>query len=659
MLAFALRIYQYQVPVELYHGTIEQTMYLGRRTTVHCTVGAGCCARKSQCTGVRLLVPRGRRAVTCSTARGQNVQAWNIAMGTAHSIRQMDGQIKAAALQGDQQSDEGCQCYDSKDYGSAAQCFGQAKKHYAEADRLARVMAFRRLPISPSLVATLAGTDSRPPLAYKYVDVHLNLAIAQIKLYKLHDARNSARAARELLRLKQEMPKDLREKLWVNLILLGPKLQDLQRADVPSKQPSSSAVTDNRVHASRGDAAADAATALVAQPEAAMMAATLAERQMLITTAIAASTLATATSVVTNLVTTKAPTIEPTVIATAVVAATVLAAALLTAATHATKEAAKRAATAEREQARLAAELAAERQKREVAERVPAAERELSVCQLAVLACSPEIMPLPNVLHEAREVSLSLPASVIYNAGLNELAELLTRRRTRRVLFSMHTDAPFGSGLTLGATTPDGSLASPPPQAVVQTLGRHTPRHGGLLDLVFYNGCRSQRQAMKTLLTGVEYVIYWPTRSETTACLFLSKKFFAAVANNCRYEWAFENACDALISEPAPRSPAVPIAAVPMAVPMRWEMRDPDAPGGPPANRYPHAAGIPCMLRGGDRPAVARLLLWAAMSPRVALHRWLCRARDSLRVRQELVMMLARHLNRDLARLIMRAAYTL
>lgn len=161
-----------------------------------------------------------------------------------------------------------------------------------------------------------------------------------------------------------------------------------------------------------------------------------------------------------------------------------------------------------------------------------------------------------------------------------------------------------------------------------------------------YNGCKSERIALLTLLSGVDYVCYWRTPVETTAARFLCAALFEAVARRHRagrpyYRWAFDEACGALVGEPRP----VQWADAPNAdLPMRWEMRDPEE--GPQLGRYPIAAGVPVLLTPRDRKEAARTLLRAAMLPRIALRAWVCRARErhALRIqtRSELLMTLAR-----------------
>mmetsp|Transcript_46141 Transcript_46141/g.149930 ORF Transcript_46141/g.149930 Transcript_46141/m.149930 type:complete len:333 (+) Transcript_46141:283-1281(+) len=270
-------------------------------------------------------------------------------------------------------------------------------------------------------------------------------------------------------------------------------------------------------------------------------------------------------------------------------------------------------------------------------------------CELAVLACSPRRAPLDNVVLEGLEASLHLPASVLCDGTFNDLRRLLGRRATQRFLFAGHANARFGSArLTLGLTTADGRLAPPPPFAIAALLGRHSPRHGGDLEFVMYNGCKSERIALLTLLSGVDYVCYWRTLVETTAARFLCAELFEAVARRHRagrsyYQWAFDEACGALVGEPRPRT--VQWADAPNAdLPMRWEMRDPEE--GPQLGRYPLPAGVPVLLTPRDRKEAARTLLRAAMLPRIALRAWVCRARGRralrIRTRSELLMTLAR-----------------
>ena len=161
--------------------------------------------------------------------------------------------------------------------------------------------------------------------------------------------------------------------------------------------------------------------------------------------------------------------------------------------------------------------------------------RKRRVRELLVFACSPRVAALPNAILEATEVSKSIDAA-IYARGDVTAEELRTALRdmdTRRFLFIGHADAPTtrgdGAGRTLGFVVNDGTLAAARPRDLATLLGRHSPKSGGKLELVFLNGCRSEALARAVRAEGVPYVVAWATTAHDEAARVFSKAFFEAL----------------------------------------------------------------------------------------------------------------------------------
>ena len=95
----------------------------------------------------------------------------------------------------------------------------------------------------------------------------------------------------------------------------------------------------------------------------------------------------------------------------------------------------------------------------------------------------------------------------------------LRERATRRFLFSGHADLsdPSDRWLTLGLTRPGGGLlpfGESEPAAIAALLGDHSHqggRGGGLLELVFINGCFSEELGRRISAKGVDFVVCWRT----------------------------------------------------------------------------------------------------------------------------------------------------
>ena len=157
------------------------------------------------------------------------------------------------------------------------------------------------------------------------------------------------------------------------------------------------------------------------------------------------------------------------------------------------------------------------------------------VRELLVFACSPRVAALPNALFEATEVSKSCDAAIYARGDVTAdvLRSALRDTDTRRFLFIGHADAPTSRSedatRTLGFVLNDGTLAAARPQDLAVLLGRHSPKKGGRLELVFLNGCRSEALARAVRGEGVPYVVAWATSAHDEAARLFSRAFFEAL----------------------------------------------------------------------------------------------------------------------------------
>ena len=155
--------------------------------------------------------------------------------------------------------------------------------------------------------------------------------------------------------------------------------------------------------------------------------------------------------------------------------------------------------------------------------------------ELLVFACSPRVAALPNALFEATEVSKSCDAAIYARGDVTAdvLRSALRDTETRRFLFIGHADAPTSRSedatRTLGFVLSDGTLAAARPRDLAVLLGRHSPRKGGRLELVFLNGCRSEALARAVRGEGVPYVVAWATSAHDEAARLFSRAFFEAL----------------------------------------------------------------------------------------------------------------------------------
>jgi hypothetical protein len=179
----------------------------------------------------------------------------------------------------------------------------------------------------------------------------------------------------------------------------------------------------------------------------------------------------------------------------------------------------------------------------------------LHMRELLVFVCSPTKQPLSAVLPEAQEVeaafdSLITTASVkvetvSVNCSPDELREKLCAIPTRRFLFGGHANmivpsrnASQPSQTTLGTTLLGGGLDLVQPNDLVSLFGLSSKGSGGILELVFLNGCNSETLGEAVLRAGVPTVVCWRTSVDDDAARLFSRAFFKAVAQGHNYERA-------------------------------------------------------------------------------------------------------------------------
>jgi len=231
--------------------------------------------------------------------------------------------------------------------------------------------------------------------------------------------------------------------------------------------------------------------------------------------------------------------------------------------------------------------------------------------ELLIFTCSPRVAVLPNALQEATEVSRAVEASIFAGGDVTAavLQAQLLSTPTRRFLFIGHTDARMANQRTLGFTHSDGTLSTVAGDGVAQLLGRFSPANGGVLELVFLNGCRSDKLARAIHNAGIPFVVAWKTRCHDAAARVFSRCFFETlrkveqeagrgrVGKEGTYSRAYREAVAAITFETRMGTLANGIQA---RVP-RFIIRDPDDKdaAGPESDQCtpaPSAAGIPMLL---------------------------------------------------------------
>jgi len=257
-----------------------------------------------------------------------------------------------------------------------------------------------------------------------------------------------------------------------------------------------------------------------------------------------------------------------------------------------------------------------------------------ALTELLIFACSPTRAELPACGSEAVEVAMAASwaagTHISYGGDVESLRAYLAAHRTKRFLFSGHTDlelpgasppgstaddpkpsgdSPAGGAspssrreLCLAFTKPGGAVEAIEPVLCADILGSHAVGNGGSLELVMLNGCRSAALGEAIRAAGVATVVCWPTRVLDAGARIFARVFFQQVAAGSRPRNAFEEAKRAVRCYTKQRD------GLAMQV---FELVDPDAssaPGQPPPSanggRTPSgklAVGIPVLLDGsGD-----------------------------------------------------------
>jgi hypothetical protein len=124
---------------------------------------------------------------------------------------------------------------------------------------------------------------------------------------------------------------------------------------------------------------------------------------------------------------------------------------------------------------------------------------------------------------------------------LHELEAELKRSNPSRFLFSGHgVTSPSGKREKTLGFTHSGELVPINPEEVASAFGRHTPRRGGRLELVFLNGCDSFELGRGIRDVGVTWVICWRTRVVDDVASRFAIAFFEELASSADYQRAFE-----------------------------------------------------------------------------------------------------------------------
>ena len=203
-----------------------------------------------------------------------------------------------------------------------------------------------------------------------------------------------------------------------------------------------------------------------------------------------------------------------------------------------------------------------------------------ALLQLLVFACSPSVAPVPEAGHEAVQVLLATSwgeACMVHWGGTAQsLYNTLACRRTKRFLFSGHTDAgPPGlaaptkddgspnscipgvhawpppivhaptqrqighaAAKTLGFARAGGTLEAVAPERVAELLGSFSET----LELVFLNGCCSLPLGQQLRERGIRAVVCWSTRVADEAASIFAAAFFGEIARDGSVREAFEAA---------------------------------------------------------------------------------------------------------------------
>lgn len=217
-----------------------------------------------------------------------------------------------------------------------------------------------------------------------------------------------------------------------------------------------------------------------------------------------------------------------------------------------------------------------------IAARLAFRESDAVPLELLIIVCSPHVAPLKHAGDEAVAVrtatSWGTACEHIFGTTLDELRQVLLRRRVARFLLVAHTD-----GSQPALTAPGGALDIIDGSLLAQMLGRNPD-----LKTVFINGCDSQALGRQCSDAGIECVVCWSTAVLDEAAAIFSKHFFQLVAQGESERVAFAHACHQVRTKK--RNGVA-----------KFELRAPDTPAvATSISRLPLAAGLPVMfLRAG------------------------------------------------------------
>ena len=164
--------------------------------------------------------------------------------------------------------------------------------------------------------------------------------------------------------------------------------------------------------------------------------------------------------------------------------------------------------------------------------------------ELLIFACSPSVGPLSGLDDEAAQLStVSSGAAIVRGGTADDLRTQLAAWPTRAFYFLGHADVNLNSGMpTLGFTASDGALAPADNALIAEILGACSKTHGGHLELVVLNGCKSESLGRAIFAAGVPTVICWSTLLENQAGPVFSLALSKALADGHSASVAFEEA---------------------------------------------------------------------------------------------------------------------
>ena len=212
--------------------------------------------------------------------------------------------------------------------------------------------------------------------------------------------------------------------------------------------------------------------------------------------------------------------------------------------------------------------------------------------ELLCFACSPTISRIEQAGSEivaVRDRCQWGHTVELHFGGTQRTFQEALCKPTRRFLFSGHADAAADGSTTktIGFTLPGGGLAGlPPAAAIASALCKVSITDGGLLELVFINGCDSEalgRQIWKQG-TGVPTVLCWKTPTCDPAAKLFCVHFFECIAGGGESKTAFETAAMAIVNEMHKGRPKFRL----------------EGPGAPPFAQ-PWASGMPLLLNADGR----------------------------------------------------------